>query len=263
MADINRIIYLIDEYLESNRLNHVGPSEVAAYLAKNGALPSDGGKTLRKHLRDGKIPNAEQPGGKKQSWYIRHSNCKKTSLSTPAHTSETEVIMTKVPTSSVVTEGLAPIADSESEFLILGTLPGKVSLETQCYYANQGNQFWKIMSSLFDESIPLAYEDRLRFLEKHHIALWDVLKSAERISSLDSDIENLTINDILGFISKHPNIRVIGLNGDKASTYFRTYINIDELPKHISVVSLPSSSSTNTHFTLDAKIDRWETILKQ
>ena len=73
MADINRIIYLIDEYLESNRLNHVGPSEVAAYLAKNGALPSDGGKTLRKHLRDGKIPNAEQPGGKKQSWYIRHS----------------------------------------------------------------------------------------------------------------------------------------------------------------------------------------------
>ena len=68
---------------------------------------------------------------------------------------------------------------------------------------------------------------------------------------------------LVRFISKHPNIRVIGLNGDKASTYFRTYINIDELPKHIRVVSLPSSSSTNTHFTLDAKIDRWETILKQ
>ncbi len=108
MADINRIIYLIDEYLESNRLNHVGPSEVAAYLAKNGALPSDGGKTLRRHLRDGKIPNAEQPGGKKQSWYIRHSNCKKTSLSTPAHTSETEVIMTKVLTSSVSQRVLRP-----------------------------------------------------------------------------------------------------------------------------------------------------------
>lgn len=42
MANINRIIYLIDEYLESNRLNHVGPSEVAAYLAKTGlCLPTE------------------------------------------------------------------------------------------------------------------------------------------------------------------------------------------------------------------------------
>lgn len=48
-------------------------------------------------------------------------------------------------------------------------------------------------------------------LKRHHIALWDVLKSANRESSLDSDIENPNANDILGFISTHLNLRVIGL----------------------------------------------------
>lgn len=262
MADINNIIYLIDEYLESHKINCVTPSEVSAYIAKNEDMPSDGGKFLRKLLREGKIPNAVQSKGKGSSWYILHSNNTRALSTSPAHVLESGIAKTEVPTSGVITESLAPIADSDSEILILGTLPGKVSLETQHYYANKGNQFWKIISSLFDETMPFEYDDRLRLLKRHHIALWDLLKSADRISSLDSDIKNPAVNDIIGFISTHTKIRVIGLNGNKASTYFRTLVNTSKFPKNIRIIPLPSSSSTNTHLTLETKINCWKTILK-
>lgn len=72
MADINIIISLIDKYLESTGQNRVEANEISVYLEKNGALShSTKGQPLRKLLREGRIPNAEQPGGKGTSWYIR------------------------------------------------------------------------------------------------------------------------------------------------------------------------------------------------
>lgn len=263
MADINRIISLIDKYLEITGLNRVEANEISIYLEKNGALShSTKGQPLRKLLREGKIPNAEQPDGKGTAWYIRHSN-RRTVVSAKTIQSITpQIIKVNESTSEAITEGLEPVADSESEFLILGTLPGKVSLQTQQYYANRSNYFWRIISSIFDEILPDSYEGKLEMLKRHHIALWDVLKSANRESSLDADIKNPNANDILGFISTHPNLRVIGLNGKDSEDYFRKFIGIHNLPENIRVVSLPSSSSTNTHLKLDAKISLWNLILK-
>lgn len=263
MADINRIITLIDKYLETTGLNRVEANEISIYLEKNGALSnSTKGQPLRKLLREGKIPNAEQPGGKGTAWYIRHSNRRTVVNANPMQPSAPKTIKVKELDSEALTEGLEPVAYSDSEFLILGTLPGKVSLQTRQYYANPGNYFWRIISSIFNESMPDSYEGKLDVLKRHHIALWDVLKSANRDSSLDSDIKNPNANDILGFISTHPNLRVIGLNGKDAEDYFRKFIGIHNLPENIRVVSLPSSSSTNTHLKLDAKISIWNLILK-
>lgn len=264
MADINRIIALIDKYLESTGLNRVEANKISIYLEKNGALSySTKGQPLRKLLREGKIPNAEQPGGKNTSWYIRHSNSKGIVNSTSIQQKAEQITdIAKEPTMVAMTEGLEPIADSESEILILGTLPGKVSLQTRQYYANRSNQFWKIISSIFNDTMPDSYEERLNVLKRHHIALWDVLKSANRKSSLDFDIKDPNANDILGFISKHPKLRVIGLNGKEAATYFKTYIELHNLPKNVHAVSLPSSSSTNTHFTINDKIGCWKSILR-
>lgn len=263
MADINRIIALIDKYLETTGLNRVEANEISIYLEKNGALShSTKGQPLRKLLREGKIPNAEQPGGKGTAWYIRHSNRRPVVSAKPVQSLASQTIKVNESVSEAITKGLEPVADSESEYLILGTLPGKVSLQTQRYYANSSNYFWRIISSIFDEDIPDSYEDKLDLLKRHHIALWDVLKSASRESSLDSDIMNPEANDVLGFISTHPNLRVIGLNGKKAEDYFEKFIKIHNLPENIRVVSLPSSSSTNTHHKLDAKISVWNLILK-
>ena len=53
MADINRIITLIDKYLETTGLNRVEANEISIYLEKNGALShSTKGQPLRKLLRD-------------------------------------------------------------------------------------------------------------------------------------------------------------------------------------------------------------------
>lgn len=256
MADINRIISLIDEYLENTRLDRAEANEISKYLDKNGALRHAGnGLPFRKLLRAGKIPNADQPGGKGTSWYIRHSDGKRMVKSHLIHTSKEEMTV-------AVTEGLRSVANSESEILILGTLPGKASLQTKQYYANPTNQFWTIISNIFNEPILQSYENKLKVLEKHHIALWDVLKSANRDSSLDSDIKNPVANDILGFISKHSKLRVIGFNGGKSERYFRRYIGLHNLPSAIHIVSLPSTSSANTHSSIANKISLWKSILK-
>jgi hypoxanthine-DNA glycosylase len=38
--------------------------------------------------------------------------------------------------------GLPPIVDENSRIVILGTLPGDLSLREQQYYADPSNQFW-------------------------------------------------------------------------------------------------------------------------
>ena len=73
MLNIDRIIALIDAYLETKGLNCVKLSEVYFYLEKNGAFRSTKGQLLRRLLRAGRIPNATQPGGKGSAWYICHS----------------------------------------------------------------------------------------------------------------------------------------------------------------------------------------------
>lgn len=65
MADINRIITLIDKYLETTGLNRVEANEISIYLEKNGALShSTKGQPLRKLLREGKYLMRSNPEAK-------------------------------------------------------------------------------------------------------------------------------------------------------------------------------------------------------
>ncbi|OZA12577.1 MAG: DNA-deoxyinosine glycosylase, partial [Hydrogenophilales bacterium 17-62-8] len=82
--------------------------------------------------------------------------------------------------------GFPPIADAHARILILGSLPGQVSLQRQQYYAQPQNAFWKIMGRLFDAGPELAYAERTQRLVENGIALWDVCASAQRPGSLDA-----------------------------------------------------------------------------
>lgn len=63
MADINRMITLIDKYFESTGQNRVEANEISVYLEKNGALShSTKGQPLRKLLREGKYPMQSSRG---------------------------------------------------------------------------------------------------------------------------------------------------------------------------------------------------------
>lgn len=111
---------------------------------------------------------------------------------------------------------LAPIIDLNSKILILGSMPGDISLEKKMYYANPHNHFWKIIFEIFNQEFIPDYNKRIAFMLSKKIALWDVLEVCEREGSLDSNIRNVKINDISGLLEKYPNIDTIFLNGGEA-----------------------------------------------
>lgn len=151
-----------------------------------------------------------------------------------------------------------PIADKDTEILILGTMPGEKSLLLQEYYAHPRNKFWKILSSIMKEPLPSTYKEKQAFLLKNKVGIWDVAHSANRKGSLDSAIQNEVPNDIPGFIKSHPKLKVIAFNGAKAESMFDRYF--DRSGK-ITYVSLPSSSPANTGFTFESICKRWEKML--
>lgn len=151
-----------------------------------------------------------------------------------------------------------PIANKDTEILILGTMPGEKSLLLQEYYAHPGNKFWKILSATNKEPLPSTYKEKQAFLLKNKLGIWDVAHTADRKGSLDSAIQNEVPNDIPGFIKSHFKLKVIAFNGAKAESLFDKYF---DRSGNITYVSLPSSSPANTGFSFEALCERWEKIL--
>ena len=117
-----------------------------------------------------------------------------------------------------------PVANPNATVLILGSMPGKESLKQNQYYAHPQNAFWKIMGELVDAHPHLPYEKRLRKLTAAHIALWDVLASCKRESSLDTHIRNEKANDFATFFAQHPHITHVFFNGAKAEQSFNKFV---------------------------------------
>jgi TDG/mug DNA glycosylase family protein len=94
------------------------------------------------------------------------------------------------------------IAGRDARVLILGTLPGAVSLATGQYYAQPRNAFWGIMGELIGATVTLRYKERVQRLVERRVALWDVCASARRSGSLDTAIRSASVlpNDIAGFL---------------------------------------------------------------
>ena len=88
-------------------------------------------------------------------------------------------------------QSFPPFVNSQTEILILGTMPGIASLEKQEYYAHKRNHFWRIMYTLLD-NLPIAeiFEEKIQMLQTNKIGLWDVLENCERKGSLDIHIKN-------------------------------------------------------------------------
>jgi hypoxanthine-DNA glycosylase len=155
-------------------------------------------------------------------------------------------------------QGLPPIIDENSRFLILGTFPSVISLEKQEYYANPANQFWKIMFRIWNTPFSQEYEKRLQLLAANRIALWDVLSQCERSGSSDNKIRNERPNDLKALIRQYPNITHLLFNGNKPLEFFVKH-KLSE-GRLVPVPPFPSTSPANTHLSLAEKIVRWSTI---
>lgn len=152
-----------------------------------------------------------------------------------------------------------PFVDDETEILILGTMPGAMSLLKQEYYAHKQNQFWKIMFTVFSNAIiPDDFAARVAFIQQNKIGLWDVLANCERKGSLDIHIKNHTENEIPQLLQHYPKIKKILFNGKESHRYFmKKFGNIDGVEFHV----MPSTSPANT-IKFEEKLRLWQIALE-
>ena len=152
-----------------------------------------------------------------------------------------------------------PIIDKNAETLILGTMPGAMSLLKQEYYGHPQNAFWKIMFSIFDKlPVPSVFKEKADLLLNNKIALWDVLKHCERKGSLDIHIKNQIENDFDSLLIDYPKIKRILFNGKESHKYFiRKFGQIEGISYHI----MPSTSPANT-IGFQKKLELWSEVLK-
>ncbi len=145
-------------------------------------------------------------------------------------------------------QGFPPLARLDARILILGSMPGEVSLQASEYYAHPRNAFWQIMGAAFGASPQLAYEQRTGRLLAAGVALWDVVARCRRSGSLDADIEKGSVeaNDFSAFFQVHRSIRKIVFNGAAAEALFRRHVRpqLSGLPE-IPMLRLPSTSPAN------------------
>jgi TDG/mug DNA glycosylase family protein len=157
-----------------------------------------------------------------------------------------------------------PIASEASRVLILGTMPGKTSLRQRQYYAHPQNAFWKIIGGIlgFDPTVP--YQDRVDLVQSAGIAVWDVLKSCIRVSSLDSAIDASSVvpNDFARFLAAYPQIERICFNGAKAEALFMKHVRprLAASPD-VRHLRLPSTSPANASLSLSQKVRTWQAIV--
>lgn len=158
------------------------------------------------------------------------------------------------------------IADRAASRLVLGTMPGKASLRAGEYYAHERNAFWGIIEALFGIPAGAPYAQRRAGLRAQGIALWDVLQSCSRESSLDADIVAASIvpNQIAKFLREHPKVRAVYFNGAAAETLYMRYVQPDlgAAARDLGYHRLPSTSPANARLTTAAKLARWS-VLKQ
>lgn len=148
---------------------------------------------------------------------------------------------------------------SDSEILILGSIPSVKSRELGFYYMHPKNRFWQILSIVFNEYIGKSIDDKKQFLSKHKIALWDVIESCDIYGSSDSSIKNVIVNDIKSILDK-TNIKYIYCTGKKAFELYNKYCFNNT---NVSAVYLYSPSPANCAISLDKIVENYKVINKK
>ena len=163
---------------------------------------------------------------------------------------------------------LPPILPPKPILLILGSMPGVLSLAQARYYAHPRNSFWSIMMRLLNGDVNSPYETRVATLKQSGIGLWDVLQSCERVGSLDARIDTASerANNIATLLSEQPSICAVATNGNKAfESYQRHVIPAldDRLIKRVQVLRLPSTSPANARMRIEDKYQHWKSALNR
>lgn len=152
--------------------------------------------------------------------------------------------------------GLAPVLDSRTRILILGSFPGAASLAAQQYYAHPRNALWPILSALTGEDLAdMPYAERLPRLLAHGIGLWDVLGACEREGSLDSAIRKPAANDFARLRQLCSELHTVAFNGQTSGKFAPQFA-----AQGYRTLVLPSTSPAHASLPWPEKLQRWRAL---
>ncbi len=153
--------------------------------------------------------------------------------------------------------GFAPVYDSESRVLVLGSFPSVKSRQISFYYGNKQNRFWKTVCGFFGEEIPKTSEEKIKFLKERKIALWDMVTECEIEGSADSSVRVKAVADLTPILNA-AKIEKVLLNGALAYDLFvKDYAAYCE-ERGIEYKKMSSTSPANPRFTKE----EWEKELR-
>jgi hypoxanthine-DNA glycosylase len=153
---------------------------------------------------------------------------------------------------------LPSVTRPDTRLLVLGSLPGAISLKEQRYYAHPQNRFWRLMSAVTGRDlVPLAYEDRLAALLDAKVGLWDSVAAATRDGSLDAAIRLHEASDLAALVAALPDLRAIGFNGATSAKIGRRQLGP---APGLALIDLPSSSPAYASLSFERKREAWLTL---
>lgn len=157
-----------------------------------------------------------------------------------------------------------PVIGVDPRILILGSMPGVVSLQATQYYGNPRNAFWSILAELFGIKIDCEYEQRIEQVSRLPLILWDTIKTCHREGSLDSNIQKhqLEANDIPALLNQYPDVVLVVFNGATSEKYFRQLVK-PELSEgsNLAFIKMPSTSPANAGSSFEQKLAAWSKLL--
>ena len=151
-----------------------------------------------------------------------------------------------------------PLFGPESRILILGSFPSVKSREQHFFYGHPQNRFWKVISALFDQPVPVTVPGKKELILSHGLALWDSIASCVITGSSDASIRDVRANDLRIILDSCP-IGKIYCNGRKSHEMYDKYI-LPELGRE--AFGLPSTSPANAQWALEKLIEAWS-VLKE
>ena len=152
--------------------------------------------------------------------------------------------------------GFEPVYNKNSKILILGSFPSVKSRKVQFYYGNPQNRFWKVLGEILNENFDVSTTQKIEILQKHNVALWDIVKCSNIVGSSDAilikNVSNKDINNIDELIEKTKITKIL-CNGKTSYLLCLKYVK-----SNVEIVSLPSTSSACVKFDKS----KWEKEVK-
>ena len=154
--------------------------------------------------------------------------------------------------------GLAPVLDTATRVLVMGSFPSEASLAAGEYYAHPRNHFWPVMAVLTGEPLrERPYAQRIAALRAHGIGLWDTIVACRRDGSLDAAIRDATRAELARIRRMAPQVALVAFNGTTAARAAPAFAAAG-----YATLALPSTSPAHT-MPFATKLAAWQALAER